>query len=256
LRPGNTHSRFPRGCGGAHKVDQVAEEGYPGALILFRADAGFAIPAIYRYLEKQPDLRYVIAFITNNRPGGILGPDQPRRIITKVEYTRLGPNQRFVVTNLVRNPYFVYDDLYVLRGDVENRIKELKLEFKADRLSCHHFLANQFRWKPDGGSSCPPPPPHVPAGRDTWRWATPNSPHPPKSGPAYRHPRNPLKFAIKYESLRYAQNDKENDFQQSHLQKSVMAGFVCIGTGWKAFVLPYIPLSVTGKSQSQNEFCK
>ncbi len=27
----------------------------------------------------------------------------------------------------------------------ENRIKELKLELKADRLSCHRFLANQFR---------------------------------------------------------------------------------------------------------------
>jgi len=33
----------------------------------------------------------------------------------------------------------------VLGGDVENRSKELKLEIKADRLSCHRFLANQFR---------------------------------------------------------------------------------------------------------------
>jgi hypothetical protein len=31
----------------------------------------------------------------------------------------------------------VYDDIYVLRGDIENRIKELKLEIKSDRLSCH-----------------------------------------------------------------------------------------------------------------------
>ena len=29
---------------------------------------------------------------------------RPRRIIAKVEYTRLGANQRFVITNLVRNP--------------------------------------------------------------------------------------------------------------------------------------------------------
>lgn len=57
----------------------------------------------------------------------------------------MGSNQRFVVTNLVRNPQFVYDDIYVLRGDVENRIEELKLELKADRLSCYRFLANQFR---------------------------------------------------------------------------------------------------------------
>jgi len=70
---------------------------------------------------------------------------RPRRIIAKVEYTCLGPNQRFVVTNLSRNPHFIYDDLYVLRGDVGNRIRELKLDLKADRLSCHRFLANQFR---------------------------------------------------------------------------------------------------------------
>ena len=62
-----------------------------------------------------------------------------------MEYTHLGANQRFVVTSLNRSPQFVYDDIYVLRGDVENRIKELKLDLKADRLSCHRFLANQFR---------------------------------------------------------------------------------------------------------------
>ena len=70
---------------------------------------------------------------------------RPRRIISKVEYTHLGINQRFVVTNLSRNPQFVYDDIYVLRGDVENRIKELKLELKADRVNCHRFLASQFQ---------------------------------------------------------------------------------------------------------------
>lgn len=63
----------------------------------------------------------------------------------KVEYHHLGANQRFVVTNLVRNPQFVYEDIYVLRGGVENRIEEFKLELKAHRLSCHRFLANQFR---------------------------------------------------------------------------------------------------------------
>jgi hypothetical protein len=147
---------------------------YPGALILFRADAGFAIPALYRDLEGQPELRSVIGFITNNRllaktawlleqaqqryqetgeqqrlfPSFRYQADswsRPRRIIAKVEYTHLGANQRFVVTNLNRNPQFVYDDIYVLRGDGENRIKELKLDLKADRLSCHRFLANQVR---------------------------------------------------------------------------------------------------------------
>jgi hypothetical protein len=31
------------------------------------------------------------------------------------------------------------------RGESENWIKDFKLHVKADRLSCHRFLANQFR---------------------------------------------------------------------------------------------------------------
>ena len=56
-----------------------------------------------------------------------------------------GRQSTFVVTNPSRNPRFVCDDIYVLRGNAENRIKELKLDLKADRLNCHRFLANQFR---------------------------------------------------------------------------------------------------------------
>jgi Transposase DDE domain group 1 len=173
LRPGNTHAS--KGALAVLKrLIKKLRQAYPGALILFRADAGFAVPAIYNYLEGQPDTRYVIGFITNNRLVAETAPlllkaqrqyqetgekqrlftafsyqadswDRPRRIIAKVEYGHLGANQRFLVTNLVRRPRFVYDEIYVLRGDVENRIKELKLELKADRLSCHRFLANQFR---------------------------------------------------------------------------------------------------------------
>jgi len=173
LRPGNAHSSHGA-LAVLTRLIQKLKQAYPKALILFRADAGFAVPALHSYLEDQPETRYVIGFITNNRLLAETAPllskaqrqyqetgekqrlftafsyqadswDQPRRIIAKVEYTHLGANQRFVVTNLSRNPQFVYDDIYVLRGDVENRIKELKLDIKADRLSCHRFLANQFR---------------------------------------------------------------------------------------------------------------
>jgi hypothetical protein len=142
-------------------VIKKLKRAYPEALILLRAGAGFATPAPYRFLERQ-EIRYVIGFITNNRVLEKAAPlllkaqrqyqatgekqrlftafsyqaeswTRPRRIIAKVEYSRLGANQRFVVTNLSRNPQFVYDDIYVLRGEVENRIKELKLELKADR---------------------------------------------------------------------------------------------------------------------------
>ena len=51
-----------------------------------------------------------------------------------------------MVTNLLRlGPARLYDELYVARGDLENRIKEQQLALFADRTSCHAFLANQFR---------------------------------------------------------------------------------------------------------------
>ena len=56
-------------------------------------------------------------------------------------------NPRFVVTNLPHTPEHVYT-LYRARGDVENRIKELKAGLALDRLSCSRFLANQFRLLP------------------------------------------------------------------------------------------------------------
>jgi hypothetical protein len=66
LRRGNTHSS----CGALAvltRLIQKLRQAYPKALILFRADAGFAVPALYSYLEDQPETRYVIGFITNNR---------------------------------------------------------------------------------------------------------------------------------------------------------------------------------------------
>ena len=53
-------------------------------------------------------------------------------------------NPRFVVTNLPHTPARVYAR-YTQRGDVENRIKELKDGLALDRLSCSRFLGNQFR---------------------------------------------------------------------------------------------------------------
>jgi len=32
-----------------------------------------------------------------------------------------------------------------VRGEAENRIKELKCDLRIDRTSCHRFLTNQFR---------------------------------------------------------------------------------------------------------------
>jgi hypothetical protein len=74
----------------------------------------------------------------------------PRRVVCKAEVLQYDgrpskDNLRFVVTNrkrLSRRNVYAW---YRLRGDCENRIKELELDMQADRTSCSRFLANQFR---------------------------------------------------------------------------------------------------------------
>lgn len=55
-----------------------------------------------------------------------------------------GTNRRFVVTTRTDRAQDLYE-FYAGRGEGENWIKDLKLHTKADRLSCHRFIANQFR---------------------------------------------------------------------------------------------------------------
>jgi hypothetical protein len=67
-----------------------------------------------------------------------------RRIAAKVEYTALGVNVRFVVTNRRGTAKEIFD-WYEQRGQAENFIKELKRDVAADRLSCSAYHANAFR---------------------------------------------------------------------------------------------------------------
>src|SRR5262249_59932012 len=67
----------------------------------------------------------------------------PQPVVLKVEAHAQGTNRRAVVTNRPGGavlPHAVYDE-YAMRGESENRNKELKSELKADRLSDHRFLA-------------------------------------------------------------------------------------------------------------------
>ena len=41
-------------------------------------------------------------------------------------------------------PRHVYQAVYCALGDVENRLKELKLSLDIDRISCTRFLANKL----------------------------------------------------------------------------------------------------------------
>jgi hypothetical protein len=173
LRPGNSHAAR----GAAAVLDRLLRRlrrAYPKATILVRADAGFAVPAVYELLERH-QVRYVIGLIPNDRLRSHVADlaatverdfgashqkqrrftsfryradtwPRSRRVVAKVERLGKGLNTRFVVTNLAFEPaVHVYDGLYIGRGEAENRIKELKNHLKADRTSCHAFGANQFR---------------------------------------------------------------------------------------------------------------
>jgi hypothetical protein len=73
---------------------------------------------------------------------------RPRRVIAKAEIVHAEgkdpkENPRYVVTNLPWRAREVYA-FYCQRGDVENRLKELKA-LDMDRTSCTSFWANQLR---------------------------------------------------------------------------------------------------------------
>ena len=71
-----------------------------------------------------------------------------RRVVAKAEYLAKGANPRFVVTNLdakTAGARVLYEALYCLRGDMENRIKEQQLDLFADRTSTATLRANQLR---------------------------------------------------------------------------------------------------------------
>ncbi len=171
LRPGNAHAGRGAVAILARIVERLREE-WPGVEIELRADAGFAVPAVYEYCEGQ-GIGYTIGLVTNSRLEGLAAPllseaqrqydaiqekvrllgefayragswDRNRRVVHKAEVMREGTNTRFVVTSKGDEPRKLYD-WYVGRGECENRIKDYKLYCKADRLSCHRFVANQFR---------------------------------------------------------------------------------------------------------------
>lgn len=173
LRAGNSHAG--KGVKGLLRwLFWRLRRAFPDVVITLRGDGGFSLPEIIKVCE-QSNAYYVLGFSRNavleRKNADLLEQarlqfmstgekarlfddvyyqagtwDAPRRILMKAEYLEQGLNQRFVVTNRFEPAQELYDEFYVQRAeDSENRIKELKLDLKADRLSCHAFIANQFR---------------------------------------------------------------------------------------------------------------
>jgi len=130
----------------------------------FRADAAFAAPEVYAYLETEGFL-YAIRLPANQvlqrrigRPPKTVRRyfysfdyqaqswDRARRVVAKIEWhpVQLLPTVGFVVTNLNR-PAERVTAFYNQRGKAEQYIKEGKHAINWTRLSCQRFRANEVR---------------------------------------------------------------------------------------------------------------
>jgi hypothetical protein len=172
LRPGNAHaSRGVRPI--LRRLIRLLRARWPGVRIEIRADSGFAVHKLYTFCERE-GVGYTIGLIPNPRlereAAALLAEarrqslaqggtkvrlmsevsyqagtwDRARRVVYKAETLEKGPNTRFVVTTRTDDPTAVYD-WYVDRGEPELWIKDLKNACFGDRMSCHRFVANQFR---------------------------------------------------------------------------------------------------------------
>ena len=167
LRPGNVHS-----ADGWKDVLEPVIARYRNGKIrrYFRADAAFANPEVYEFLEAE-GFKYTIRLPGNKmesiahllkRPVGrppievrryyanfsyrAQSWKAPRRVVAKVEWHpgELYPRVGFIVTNLSRPSERVVS-FYNQRGTCEQWIKEGKNAVKWTRLSCCSFAANAVR---------------------------------------------------------------------------------------------------------------
>jgi hypothetical protein len=169
LRPGNVHS-----ADGWQDVLEPVVARYRGKFkrCYFRADAAFANPEVYEFLEVE-DFKYAIRLPANQvlqqrigyllkRPVGrppnhvqrfhasfsyqAKSWSKSRRVVAKVEWHpgELYPTVGFIVTNMTRPAERVVA-FYNQRGTAEQWIKEGKGAIKWTRLSCCSFAANAVR---------------------------------------------------------------------------------------------------------------
>ena len=68
-----------------------------------------------------------------------------RRVVARLEATKLGLDVRYVVTSLTGSAKHLYETIYCGRGQAENFIKLHKAQLASDRTSCRDPRANQMR---------------------------------------------------------------------------------------------------------------
>lgn len=174
LRPGAVHAALGADDDLEHLVLRLRQV-WPDVHIHVRGDAGYGMPWMYAVCERlRLDYTFGIAankklqarsaalleqavanFEASQEPQRLFDAfwyqagswDHARWVIVKAEAHAPGTNRRFIVTNRPGAqvlPQATYDD-YALRGESENRNKELKCDLAIDRTSDHRFVANFFR---------------------------------------------------------------------------------------------------------------
>jgi hypothetical protein len=172
LRAGNTHAS--RGTVALLKrVVGVLRSAWPGVQVELRADAGFAVPAVYEHCEAE-GIAYTIALITNSRLEEMAAPllegakrryeergrkvrlfceghyqagswERERRVVYKAEVMEEGTNYTLCGDQQARGARGTLRTLHRPGRDRKPHQGSLKVALKSDRLSCHRFVANQFR---------------------------------------------------------------------------------------------------------------
>jgi hypothetical protein len=149
---------------------------WPGVRIIVRGDSGFCRERLMRWCERH-HVDYVLGLARNDRlrrqiaeamqqataeasqtgqPARVFVEfpyqthkswSRARRVVAKAEYLDNKENPRYVVTTLSSEEWpaqRLYEELYCVRGEMENRIKEQGMLFH-DRLSTVTMRSNQLR---------------------------------------------------------------------------------------------------------------
>ena len=171
LRPANQDGAKHAGVVLKLLVERLRQE-WPQVRIIFRADSGFCRQTTINWCERN-SVYYIVGIARNNILEKLLSTSMQqakqdfestqekqklftqfmyqagswaheKKVMGKAEYSDLGGNPRFILTNIDGDPQELYEN-YCARGDMENRIKEQQLCLFADRTSCHAWWPNQLR---------------------------------------------------------------------------------------------------------------
>lgn len=173
LRPGNV----PTAHGAVLLLSRIVgllRAEWPGIRIYVRADSNFAEPHLLEWLEEEK-IAYTVGMGQNKALEALsaefvktvesrfeaTGEPQrsftslsyqtrkswahARRVVVKVEVTKLGTNVRYVIVTKAGRSQDLYEWYTQRGGTIEGVLEQLKNGYEADRMSCHRFEANAFR---------------------------------------------------------------------------------------------------------------